>query len=228
MRVALISDLHSNLAALRAVLRDLPRVERVVCVGDLVGYCAEPNEVIRLVRRKKIEGVGGDHDHAAVTGNPWGLNRVAAEVALWTHRRLTGEGLEYLKALPERLETELGGRRLLVVHGSPRDPLGGRVPPESTSRELAEAVGDAEADVIVFGHTHQPMKRMIFGKLLVNPGSVGQPRDRDPKASYAVLRLGEEVGVDFRRVEYDVENTARVMRANGLPEELAARLFFGW
>jgi predicted phosphodiesterase len=89
-------------------------------------------------------------------------------------------------------------------------------------------VGDVDADVIVLGHTHLPIQRMIFGKLLVNPGSVGQPRDRNPKASYAILKLGRDIEVNFRRVEYDVENTAEVMKAKGLPNELAARLFFGW
>jgi putative phosphoesterase len=200
----------------------------VICAGDLVGYCAEPNEVVEEVRKKKIQTVEGDHDHVVTTQAFQRLSQLTAKVALWTHQNLTEENLGYLRATKQRLEIKLGRYRLLVVHGSPRDPLGGWISSECTYREVVGAMGDAEADVIILGHTHLPMRRLVFGKLLVNPGSVGQPRDRNPKASYALLKLGKDLDVDFRRVEYDVESTARAMRAKGLPDELAARLFFGW
>jgi putative phosphoesterase len=228
MRVAIISDLHSNLAALKAVMKDLRGVERVLCGGDLVGYCAEPNEVIRVVRKKRIHVVMGDHDHAVLTEDFKRLNRPAAGVAVWTRQNITEENLEYLGTVKERIEMQLAGHRLLVIHGSPSDPLRGRVYRESSSHELAKTFGDVGADLIVLGHTHRPLQRMVLGKLVVNPGSVGQPRDGNPKASYALLNLGKDIGVDFKRVEYDVESTAKVMGERGLPRELAARLFFGW
>jgi predicted phosphodiesterase len=109
MRVALISDLHSNRAALRAVLRDMPRVERVICAGDLVGYCAEPNEVVEEVRRKKIQTVHGDHDHVVVTQAFRRLSQLTAKVALWTRQNLTEENLGYLRAAKQRLEIKTAG-----------------------------------------------------------------------------------------------------------------------
>jgi putative phosphoesterase len=227
MKIGLISDLHSNLAAIKAVLEDMPRVDKIICVGDLVGYGAEPNEVVDLVRSKCIQAVMGDHDHAALTCDVRGFNSSAAKAALWTAEKLSGENLKFLSNLPTHLRLDIK-QRVYVVHGSPRDPLKGFISRDQPNRELAGIIEGVGADVVVFGHTHVPMKRMVMGKLIVNPGSVGQPRDRDPRASYAVLTIGKDVEVSHSRVDYDIEGTAAKMRAAGLPEELAARLFFGW
>lgn len=228
MRVGLIADPHSNLAAFRAVLKDLPHVDKIICAGDLVGYGAEPNEVVELARSKGMAVVMGNHDYAAVTRDVRGFNPQAAEAAIWTSKTLTRENLEYLATFPSHLGLNLGKRKLYLVHGSPRDPLNEYLFPDVPNRELADAVKDADADIVVLGHTHVPMNRMIMGKLVVNPGGVGQPRDRDPKASYAVLALGKKVVVEHKRVEYDIETTAKKIKAAGLPVELATRLFFGW
>lgn len=227
MKIGLISDPHSNLAAFKAVLKDMPRVDQIICIGDLVGYAAEPNEVVNLVRSKRIKVVMGNHDYAAVTRDVRGFNSIAAQAALWTADKLSEENLEFLSNLPTHLRLNLK-QKLYVVHGSPRDPLNEYVFPDYPNRELARILEGVDADIVALGHTHVPMKRMIMGKLVVNPGSVGQPRDRDPRASYAVLTLGEEVEVSYRRVEYDTEAAAKLIRTAGLPEELAARLFFGW
>ena len=228
MKIGVIADLHSNLAALQAVIDDMPRVKELICVGDLVGYAADPNEVVELARSRRVLAVMGDHDHAAVSRDARRLNPIAARAAIWTVERLSGENLEFLSNLPDRLELSYGERKLYVVHGSPRDPLRGFVPPDTSNRMLAELVRELEADIILMGHTHMPMKRLIYGKLILNPGGVGQPRDRDPRASYILLDLGAEVEAGFHRVEYDVEGTARKIEAAGLPSELAMRLFFGW
>jgi len=227
MKIGLIADPHSNLAAFKAVLKDMPRVDQIICVGDLVGYAAEPNEVVNLARSKHIQVVMGNHDYAAVTRDVRGFNSLAAQAALWTADHLSGENLKFLSNLPTHLELTLK-QRLYVAHGSPRDPLNEYVFLDYPNRELAKILEDADAEIVVLGHTHMPMKRMIMGKLIVNPGSVGQPRDRDPRASYAVLTLDKEIEVSYKRTEYDVEDTARKIKAAGLPEELAARLFFGW
>ncbi|MBC7219695.1 MAG: metallophosphoesterase family protein [Hadesarchaea archaeon] len=228
MRIGLISDIHSNLAAFRAVLSDMPKVDEIICVGDLVGYGAEPNEAVKLARSKGIRAVMGNHDYAAVTKDVRGMNDRAAAAALWTADVLTRENLDYLASLPTHLEFKAEGQRIYVVHGSPRDPLGEYVFPEFSNRDMAEVVKEVEADVIVLGHTHIPMKRVVLGKIILNPGGVGQPRDRDPRASYAVLELGKELKIRFQRVEYDVAAAAEKIKAAGLPEELATRLFFGW
>lgn len=228
MKIGVIADVHSNLAALQAVLKDMPHVEELICIGDLVGYAAEPNEVVELVRSKRVRVVMGNHDHAAVTRDVGGFNPIAARAALWTSEHLSRENLEFLSNLPIHLKLSYGKQKLYVVHGSPRDPLDEYVFPDSPNRLLAELVRNLEADILLMGHTHVPMKRLVYGKLVVNPGGVGQPRDRDPRASYVVLDVGEEVEVDYRRVEYDVKSTAQKVEAAGLPNELAMRLFFGW
>ncbi len=228
MKVGLIADPHSNLSAFRAVLKDMPRVDKIICVGDLVGYGAEPNEVVELARSKGIVAVMGNHDYAAVTGDVGGLNPRAAEAAIWTSKNLSKENLEYLAKFPTHLELNLGKQKLYLVHGSPRDPLNEYLFPDVSNRDLADAIKDVDANIVVLGHTHVPMKRMVMGKLVVNPGGVGQPRDRDFRAGYAVLTFGKTVVVEHRRVEYDIETTAKKIRAAGLPEELATRLFFGW
>ena len=228
MKIGVIADPHSNLAALQAVLEDMPRVNELICVGDFVGYAAEPNEVVRLAGSKRMRAVMGNHDYAAVTRDVRGLDPIAARAALWTSEQLSKENLKFLSDLPTHLELSYGKQKLYIVHGSPREPLDERVFPDSPNRLLAELVRDLEADIILMGHTHMPMKRLIYGKLMVNPGGVGQPRDRDPRASYVVLNIGEEVEVEYRRVEYDVESTAQKMEVAGLPRELAMRLFFGW
>ncbi len=227
MKIGLVADPHSNLAAFKAVLDDMPRVDQIICVGDLVGYAAEPNEVVTLARSKRIKVVMGNHDYAAVTRDVRGFNPIAAQAALWTADNLSEENLKFLSNLPTHLKLTLK-QKLYVVHGSPRDPINEYVFPDYPNQELAKIVEGVDAEVVVLGHTHVPMKRMIMGKLIVNPGSVGQPRDRDPRASYGVLKLGEEIEVSYRRVGYDIEDTAKKIKAAGLPEELAARLFFGW
>ena len=228
MKIGLIADPHSNLAAFKAVLKDLPRVDQLICVGDLVGYGAEPNEVVDLARSKRVHVVMGNHDYAAVTRDVGNFNPLAAQAALWTADNLSKENLKFLSNLPTHLELTLGKQKLYMVHGSPRDPLNEYIFPDIPNRALAELVQGLDADVVVLGHTHVPMQRMILGKLVVNPGGVGQPRDRDPRASYAVLTLGREVEVSYRRGGDDVEDTAKKIISAGLPEELATRLYFGW
>ena len=228
VKIGLISDIHSNLAALEAVLNDMPKVDRVICAGDLVGYGAEPNEVVELVRSKGIQVVMGNHDYAVMTKDVSDLKSVAAEAALWTSRKLSPENIHYLSTLPTQLRLKVGKSRLYVVHGSPRDNLGEYIFPDISNQELSQLIGELEEDIIILGHTHRPMKRMILGKLVVNPGGVGQPRDRNPKAGYAVLAIDGDVDAEIKRVEYDIESTAKKIMAAGLPEELADRLFFGW
>lgn len=227
MRIGVISDIHSNLPALRAVLKDMGRVDELLCAGDLVGYASQPNEVVELCRG--IPTVMGNHDYASVTGEVGWFNPSARRAALWTRDHLTEASRKYLRSLPEELRLTREGVRLYMVHGSPRDPLFEYVFPDLPQHSLLELVRRVEAEVIVLGHTHVPMRRLIQGKLVLNPGGVGQPRDRDPRASYLVLEVEEgEVEVEFRRVEYDIEEAAEGIRRAGLPPELASRLFVGW
>jgi len=228
MKIGIMADPHSNLAAFQAVLKHMPKVDELVCAGDLVGYGAEPNEVIDLARKKGIQTVLGNHDYSAITRDVAGFNPFAAKAALWTAKNLRDDNVKYLRGLQEELRLTCGGKRIYVVHGSPRDPLFEYVFPDLPNRELLELMRNVEADVIVLGHTHVPMQRVIHGKLILNPGGVGQPRDRDPRASYMLLTIDGEISVEHERVEYDVEQTAKKIEAAGLPSELATRLYFGW
>jgi len=228
MKIGIMADPHSNLAAFQAVLKHMPQVDELVCAGDLVGYGAEPNEVIDLARKKGIQTVLGNHDYSAITRDVAGFNPFAAKAALWTAKNLRDDNVKYLRGLQEELRLTCGGKRIYVVHGSPRDPLFEYVFPDLPNRELLELMRNVEADVIVLGHTHVPMQRVIHGKLILNPGGVGQPRDRDPRASYMLLTIDGEISVEHERVEYDVAQTAKKIEAVGLPSELATRLYFGW
>jgi putative phosphoesterase len=227
MRVAVIADVHSNSWALRAVMRDMPRTDLLVCAGDLVGWGADPLDVIRWAKRRRLVLVRGDHDHSVATGSTAALHGAAAEVAEWTGRKLGARELEFLRSLPEVAEFKAGGYRIVVVHGSPRRPLTGRLRPHGVA-ELAGEIQDVDADIVIAGHLHVPFQRRVLGKVVLNPGSVGMPKDRDPRASYALVKLGGEITVEHRRVAYDVERAKRAVLKAGLPEEIVIRLSFGW
>ena len=222
MTVALLSDVHANLVALEAVLRALPPVEAIWVMGDTVGYGPDPIDALALLRERGALIVAGNHDRAVATGaglehfNP--IARTAAE-----HHRswLSAEQRDDLAALPLTLEPAAGYQ---ICHGSPRDPLWEYV---FDARIAAAAMTATPAGRCCVGHTHVPARFVTGdGKVMINPGSVGQPRDGDPRASYALLDVATAT-VTFERVEYDVGETQRRMRARGLPEMLAERLRFG-
>ena len=229
MRVAILSDIHSNLAALEAVVRKLPRYDELICLGDLVGYGPQPNEVIdRLQQLQPTIVLMGNHDCAVVTGDVEGFSSHAAAAVEWTRRVVSGASVRYLAALKPSARVEREGVTLALFHGSPRDPLSEYVFPgfpERVGRGLVEMAG---AKVVLLGHTHMPMLYRFNGDLLANPGSVGQPRDGDYRASFALLTLSHgEASFEVRRVEYDVSPVADRIIGNGLPSFLAERLYVG-
>jgi len=236
-RLALLSDLHANRHALEAAWADLERQspDAVYCLGDLVGYGAFPNEVVALVRDHAIptvmgnydDGVGFDRDECGCAYRT-ADERARGDVSLrWTRARTAPENKAFLRSLAPSLRLDLAGRRVLLVHGSPRrmnEYLYEDRPAESF-RRLADL---AQADVVVFGHTHIPYARLVDGTLFVNAGSVGKPHDGDRRACYAVIEDDEPARVVFRRVEYDVAAAAEAVRSVGLPPEFADILERGW
>jgi putative phosphoesterase len=228
MRIGLISDVHGNLSALRAVMRRMRRTDMILCAGDLTGFCVRPAKVISIVRRRKIRSVLGDCDSAVVSGSLDGLPEEIKEACAWTSRKLGERQVDFLRSLPEKIEVKARGFRIMVVHGSPADPLRGRITPETPSERLAQMMADVGADVVVVGHTHRQLSRRFFGRILVNPGSVGQPRDRDPRACFAILRLDGEPEVELGRVEYPVDEEVALIKMEGLPASLVSRLLYGW
>ena len=239
MRVAVLSDIHSNLVALEAVLRHAGAVDAVWHLGDVVGYGPEPDAVVARLTAVHATGVRGNHDAAAIGGREieW-FNADARAAAEWTLATISAGTRRWLADLPERLAID----DLTLVHGSPRDPLREYI----TDRMTAAANFDAlETRHGLHGHTHVPVawvaaedrvalvqprsgSRMDLdpSRVLLNPGSVGQPRDGDPRAAYLVLDF-EAKQVSWHRVPSDVEPVRRAIHAAGLPPRLGDRLVVG-
>lgn len=242
MRYAILSDIHANLAALEAVLDDLRerRIDELWCLGDIVGYGPYPNECTELLRSCKHSCVVGNHD--------WGstgkisiseFNRDAADACQWTGSVLTAGNFDYLRALPEVVERD----GFTMAHGSPRYPIWEYI---MNSEEARENLPYFKTPFCLVGHTHIPLvfhqgKRRVpvfrhlddgeeialgEGRYIINPGSVGQPRDSDPRGSYAIYDA-EEKRVTLYRIPYDIAETQQRMRDEGLPRFLIERLSQG-
>ncbi len=230
MLIAAFSDVHANLPALEAVLEDIGRhdVDLTICGGDLVGYGAFPNEVVDLIALRFIPTVMGNFDDGAASGRPScgcdypdDRSLEIGEAALaWTTDRLTGVNRSFLRDLPKELRFGRAGKSLVLVHGSPAR-LNEYVTQDVSEQRAGELLNLACSDVLALGHTHLPYHRRIQGAHLVNLGSAGWPKDGDSRAAYALVELGEEVRVEFRRVDYDLEKSARAIIEAGLPPELA-------
>ena len=243
MRYLIIGDIHGNLAAFEAVLQDVEakgEFDEIWCLGDIVGYGPEPRGCIELLRRYKHTSIAGNHDWAAIGRiDISDFNPDAAMACRWTAKQLTAEDTNYLQNLPLTLERD----DFTLVHGSPRQPIW----------EYLLSVNRAHANFNYFdtsfcfvGHSHIPL---VFGqdkvgtcfetrifdelrlslesnRLIINPGSVGQPRDGDPRASYAIYNSSAQI-IRHYRVDYDVASTQKKMMEHGLPLSLVFRLNYG-
>ncbi|KON31112.1 hypothetical protein AC482_01915 [miscellaneous Crenarchaeota group-15 archaeon DG-45] len=229
MRLLIVSDIHSNLPALRRVLEDAGPFDAAVCAGDIVGYGPDPGECVGMIEERGFRCVAGNHDAAVVTGDVSGFNPHAAGAVAINERLLDGERRAWLGDLPTGLTFSVEGIEVAVFHGSPHDPLNEYVFPVEAGLRAQAFLDLTGADLLILGHTHVPYVHRLSRRMAVNPGSVGQPRDGDPRASYMVIDVeGGAAAVEHRRVGYDVEEVASRMRRLGLPEMLAVRLFHGW
>ena len=239
MRIAVLSDIHANLPALDAVLAAAGAVDAIWHLGDVVGYGPEPDGVVARLHEVDAQGVRGNHDAAAIGGDEieW-FNPDARRAMEWTRATISPATIGWLAALPERLTLE----GVELVHGSPREPLWEYV----TTASVARANLDLLAGRIgLHGHTHVPVAWVEDGdrvdlvrgrsnqplalrgrRVLINPGSVGQPRDGDRDASFALLDT-EAWTIAWHRAAYDVAAVQGAMRAAGLPPSLSARLPVG-
>lgn len=242
MRIALISDIHANLPALEAVLADLDAqgVDATYHLGDLVGYAPWPNEVVALLRARGITGIAGNYDSTVATDYEHCGCRYedpvqeaqAHESYSWTRAAVTPETKAFLGTLPFRLDVRpfgghTAGPTLTLVHGAPT--LNTLYWTEDRTDEfctkMAARAGAVAGDVIAFGHTHLPWARVVDGITFVNTGSVGRPKDHDPRAGYLVVHFtADGVHVTIQRVAYDVARAARAVRASTLPDDFAAYL----
>ena len=229
MKIVIISDVHSNLDAFEAVIANLPGYDELFCLGDLVGYGPQPNEVVERLRKLRPSAVlMGNHDYAVVTGDTEGFSSHATEAVEWTRKKIAHEYHEYLATLQPSVRLEKGGAVFGLFHGSPREPLTEYVFPGIADSAARKLIAKSGAEVLLLGHTHVPMA-YSYGKLFLgNPGSIGQPRDGDPRASFATLTISEgELSFDIKRVKYDVDAVAGKIVQAGLPRFLAERLYVG-
>ena len=243
MRYAILGDIHGNLTAFEAVLRDLEMrggFDKIWCLGDIVGYGPEPHECIELLQQYEHVCVAGNHDWAAVEQIDIShFNPDAAKAIRWTGNNLTDTDKEYLEFLPPSLNES----DFTLVHGSPREPIWEYLFSVETAMENFNIF---TTQYCFIGHSHIPLffelmddtvilqkypdnAAILLGetRLIINPGSVGQPRDRDPRASYALY--DSEMGtVHHYRVVYDIATVQHKMKQNELPEFLIERLDYGW
>jgi len=228
MRVAIFSDIHGNVHALEAVLADVraQSPDAVYCLGDLVGYGANPNEVTERIRREGLptvmgnydDGVGFDRDECGCAYKEEAERERGQRSLEWTQARVTPENKAFLRTLEPAIRFNAREYRVLLVHGSPRkmNEYLFEDRPLSSFERLAATSG---ADLIVFGHTHKPYVKQVGGVTFLNVGSVGKPKDGDWRACYAIVEDGTP---SSRRVEYDVKSAAAAIRATELPHEFAA------
>ena len=233
MRIAILADIHGNLHALQAVLDDAwaEKADRTLCTGDLVGYGPFPNESGALLREHDVKCALGDYDDAATSGRTrpqtTALPPAVADLSyLWTRVHLEARAKDWLSRLPPHIRLEVGPCRLMIAHGSPR-ALDEGLGLETAEALLREITYQTKANLVVTGHTHVPSYRVVNAVIFVNAGSVGQPRDGDPRAAYALLNIDPVTGktqVLIKRVEYDVDAAVRALDQRGLSPELGDML----
>jgi putative phosphoesterase len=225
VRTAIISDVHANLPALNAVLAEIDGmgINHIISAGDVVGYYPFPNEVIDLFKERSVVGIAGNHDRTVIRSQVTSMNHVAGVAARWTAMELSEGSKGYLASLPPRMHVTIGGKLIGLYHGSPRDDVE-YVFEEEADPELLRLSGTR---LLIMGHTHVPFIFRSKEGTIANPGSVGQPRDGDPRACFMVHDSTKD---DFtiRRVEYDIESVVSAVQRAGLPNDLGERLRHGW
>ncbi len=240
MRVGIIADVHSNAEALESVLDGMQDVEQIWCLGDIIGYGPEPERCIDMIMSRKHVCIIGNHDLCVLEDiDTSDFSREAIATCVWSRGRLDEKHLAYLRELPTKAEPAPG---ILLVHGSPRKDVFEYV---LSSWQADEILSEANESIVFVGHSHVPLVFMKAGdayvdfisladgqvfelnrddvKYLINPGSVGQPRDGNPKASYMVFDT-EKYVLEYHRVAYPIKMTQECMELAGLPASLSDRL----
>jgi predicted phosphodiesterase len=244
MRYAIISDVHSNLEALKASFELINKleIESVISLGDIVGYNANPIECIDILKENNVRSIVGNHDLVACgITEPDNFNYIAMEAALWTRNKLRNEDKVFLKSLPTSIIID---NNFICVHGSPFDPDYYILSTYDAIESFKYITSNNLPKICFFGHTHRKAHYILSGKALlngkndiikidenniylINPGSIGQPRDGDPRSSFLTYDSGSNI-IKFYRVSYDIKTCASKIIAENLSIHLAERLYVGW
>jgi putative phosphoesterase len=219
MRILLLADIHANWPALAAINAQF---DACLFLGDVVDYAADPLPCIEWVQKYATATVRGNHDHSVaqrVEVRPGGtFRRMAAAMRPRNFEVLGDKHLTWLAQMPVTRYLTLGDHRFLLVHATPRDPMDEYL---GDSPDLwQQRLEHVDVDFVCVGHTHIPMQLQLEHLQVINPGSVGQPRDGDPRAAYAIIDRGQ---VEFRRVTYDIDRTVRQIRECGVDEAIVAK-----
>jgi putative phosphoesterase len=233
MKIAVFGDIHGNIEALRAAYCAVAdKVDRIYHLGDLGGYAPFVNEVVDFLIEHDIEGVQGNYDetvannaeHCGCKYEDARQAEMAQQSFEWTKQHASVKSKEFLKKLPPEIVFTAAGKRVKLFHATPRknNLYWYEDRPEKFFQEMA---GKADADVLVYGHTHKPYRKDFDSKTFINSGSVGKPKDGDPRACVAMIEITpDSTAVDFLRVAYDVEKVAQAIISGGLPPYFAERL----
>ena len=233
MKYAIFGDVHANYAALKAVLDHInitygPAINFFIFAGDAVGQGPHPNEVCTLLRsRRNLIGVKGDNDAAVVSGNRTNLDADATATIEWTRSGITKENRHFLDGLQDYAGIQSDNIEILVTHGSPDNFKTGEVYQNVSSEDMKRLFDKTGADILLTAHTHIPFVKQLDNKLIINVGSVGQPRDRDPRACYVFMDTATRQ-VTFHRVSYNITLTADSIKRAKLPDSFAERIYYGW
>lgn len=230
MRIGILSDIHGNLPAVERVLEDMYSrdLDAMFCLGDLVGYGASPNEVTERIKAAGIptimgnydDGVGFDRDECGCAYQDEGEKERGHRSLMWTREHTTPENKAFLRSFAREIRRDADGKRLLLVHGSPRR-INEYLFEDRALSSFQRLAASSNADIIVFGHTHRPYCKVVDDVLFVNAGSVGKPKDGDWRACYAVLTPGANDPVEFVRLPYDIDRAMAAITETDLPAEFA-------
>ena len=217
MKIGIISDIHSNVYALRSVLKMLTDMDLIVCAGDITGYYPFVNEVFEDLDKHNVIFIKGNHDAHLCGVKLKDLRPIEPKSFEYTKNHISSTNLDKLRKAPLQQELSFNGSKVVMFHGSPWDKLEEYIYPDYPDFDRFREIG---ADVIILGHTHYPMIKQIAEKLIINPGSCGQPRDYDPRASFSILdTLTKEVRIE--RVQYDIEKVCEAVRKLGFNSKLS-------
>lgn len=237
MKIAVLGDIHGNIEALKVAYETAAsrRPDKIYHLGDLGGYAPFVNEVVDFIIEHEISGVQGNYDytvstdaeHCGCSFETQAQSEIANAAFEWTKRHTTARSKDFMRRLPSMISFVADGRKMKLFHATPHknNLYWFEDRPEKFFLEMA---GKVDADLLIYGHTHKPYRRDIGEKVFINAGSVGKPKDGDPRACVALVEIsGDRVLSEFMRVPYDIERVARAIMESGMPPTLADKLLSG-